>query len=295
MQLLFTLNRDETLDGDDIMRNYDQFIDLSFKLYLFNLFLLQEIVQNAVIDEEKRKGKYLPTPEDLLFTAKLRNNPCTDSLFKNTKLQKLFKIHGFASNWDSDISKKIYSEFSKNQEYKDYVFNESENENHIQILLACYKFTIKHELCEELLDDRFSNWYDDKSLIIGAMKKTIKSLPNENETFFEEYKADEDTTLEFGKNLLVELVKRDEELLGYIEPMLKNWDKERVAVIDMILLKMAAAEFLKFENIPGSVTINEYVEISKMYSTEKSKEFINGVVDKLFDEFIKNGLDKKKE
>jgi N utilization substance protein B len=295
MQLMFTLNRDSSLSQSDIVKTYEDFIDQSFNLYLFNLFLIQDIGQYAMIDEEKRKGKYLPTPEDLLFKAKLYTNDCMLSLRENKKLQTLFQAHGFAKNWDADISKKIYFEFAKTAEYLDYVFDEGvNNDRHIEMLLACYKFTIKHELCEELIDDRFANWQDDKSLIVGAIKKTIKALPNTNPSFYDEYRPDHETSIEFGKSLLKDILDRDEELIEYIEPLLQNWDKERVAVIDMILLKMAAAEFLRFENIPGSVTINEYVEIAKMYSTEKSKDFINGVVDKLFDVFVENGLKKSK-
>jgi transcription antitermination protein NusB len=296
MQLLFSLNRDQSLHGDDILKAYEKFINQSFSLYLFNLFLLQDVCQYASLDEEKRKGKYLPTPEDLLFRARMYDNPCMKNLRENVVLQKIIKAHGFSDAWDTDISKKVYFEFAKSPEYLDYVFNEGAGtEDHIAMLLACYKFIIKHEMCEELIDDRFPNWYDDKSLIIGAMKKTIKALPNDNPSFYDEYKPDHDTCIDFGKGLLDDLVRRDEELVEYIEPLLKNWDKERVAVIDFILLKMAAAEYLRFENIPGNVTINEYVEIAKMYSTEKSKEFINGVVDKLFEIFAERGLKKSKD
>lgn len=295
MQLLFALNRDQTLKPAEIVKSYQEYIDLSFQLYLFHIFLLLDVCRYARLDQEKRRGKYLPTPEDLLFSSKLYDNPHIQSLANNEQLQSRIKIYGFADSWDTDISRKVYFEFSKTEEYNEFVFDEDSNaERFIQILLSLYKFIIKHELCEELIDDRFSNWQDDKSLIIGAMKKTIKALPHETSLFFEEYRPETETVEEFGLTLLKEVVDREEELVSYIEPLLKNWDIDRVAVIDMILLKMAAAEILKFENIPGHISINEYVEISKQYSTEKSKEFVNGVVDKLFDVFVERGLKKEK-
>ncbi|NJN34227.1 MAG: transcription antitermination factor NusB, partial [Saprospiraceae bacterium] len=86
---------------------------------------------------------------------------------------------------------------------------------------------------------------------------------------------------QFGEELLTKTYKNDEELLNEIEPMLKNWDAERVATLDMILMKMALAELLYFPTIPTKVTINEYVDLSKMYSTDKSKDFVNGIMDRL--------------
>jgi N utilization substance protein B len=90
--------------------------------------------------------------------------------------------------------------------------------------------------------------------------------------------------------LLKFVVEADEELLKRIKQVLQNWDAERVAIIDMILLKMAVAEFLEFDSIPPQVTLNEYLDISKLYSTPKSKEFLNGVLDRLLKELQKEGL-----
>jgi transcription antitermination protein NusB len=294
MQLLYSLNRDQTLKGRDILNAYEKFIDQSFTLYLFNLFLLQDVSQYAKADEQRRKAKFVKDASDSSFSARLYENPCMIGVHQNAYLQKLIKAHGFIDQWDTDISKRIYFDFAKLQEYQDYLAIENPSiEDHVAILLVCYKFTIKDELCEELIDDRFSNWYDDKSLVIGAMKKTIKALPPNDALFFEQYKPEEETSIEFGKLLLENLLEREDELVGYIEPLLQNWDKDRVTVVDFILLKMAAMEYLLFDGIPNSVTINEYIEIAKMYSTEKSKEFINGVVDNLFDKFESKGLKKK--
>ena len=113
-------------------------------------------------------------------------------------------------------------------------------------------------------------------------------------SFFDTYKPTEDTILDFGLNLLSNVLEKNEQYKQQIENVLKNWDAERVAVIDMILLKMAAAEFVLFPSIPTKVTINEYMEISKSYSTEKSKDFINGILDRLLKDLEEEGgIDKK--
>ena len=118
-------------------------------------------------------------------------------------------------------------------------------------------------------------------MVIGALKKYLKAQPQEN-GFFETFYPDDETTKEFGEMLLKETCGNDSSLQEDITPVIKNWDQERVAVLDMILLKMAVTEMIQCKTIPEKVTINEYVEISKKYSTPKSKEFINGVLDKMY-------------
>ncbi|MCL4127407.1 UNVERIFIED_CONTAM: hypothetical protein GTU68_017567 [Idotea baltica] len=106
------------------------------------------------------------------------------------------------------------------------------------------------------------------------------------------YPSDE-TVNEFGFQLLEKTITGDETLLKYIQPTLNNWDSERLAIIDMILLKMATCELMGFPSIPTKVTINEYVDLAKHYSTAKSKEFINGVIDRIMKDFTESGLIQK--
>jgi N utilization substance protein B len=117
--------------------------------------------------------------------------------------------------------------------------------------------------------------------VVGAIKKTLKQLPVASD-FYKEYIPSDEATVDFGEFLLETVFFKDKELLDIISPNLQNWDAERVAIIDMILIKMAIAELMNFNSIPGKVTLNEYVEISKTYSTDKSKDFINGILDRLF-------------
>ena len=124
--------------------------------------------------------------------------------------------------------------------------------------------------------------------MVGALKKTIRALPVED-GFYNGFKPTVETTVDFGEVLLTKVHKEDKELLEVIEPTLKNWDADRVAIIDMILLKMALCELTSFPSIPTKVTLNEFVEISKLYSTDKSKDFINGILDRLMKKLNKDG------
>ena len=172
---------------------------------------------------------------------------------------------------------------------KEYIVQESNNENHLALLLEFYRFCRKNELFNDLMEDIFATWSDDKSVVIGSVKKTLKELPSDEVDFFEKYRPSDSTVNEFGFQLFELTHQSDDEFLEVIKSTLKNWDSERLAVIDMILLKMAICELLHFETIPTKVTINEYVDIARMYSTAKSKEFINGVLDKCMKSLQENG------
>jgi N utilization substance protein B len=130
------------------------------------------------------------------------------------------------------------------------------------------------------MEENYISWIDDKSVVVGTMKKVLKS-DTSSDSLFDRHKPDMQIVEDFGKELLGMTFEEDDELLDIIKPILENWDHERLAIIDMILIKMAIIEFLNFETIPVKVTLNEYVEISKMYSTPKSKEFVNGILDKI--------------
>ncbi len=281
MQVLFSLNRDDAFKFKEAKKRYWASIEEAFVLYLFNLYCLIQVSKEAVADGEKRKSKHLPSDEDKTFTPKIYENDLIQALESNKKLQQQFEQLNFTDKINADYIKKIYAEFASNEAYKEYLAKASVKDDHLEVLLELFRVCRKHEFFIELMDDHFTNWLDDKSVVIGTVKKTLKELPDVEATHFKEYYPDDETCKEFGEGLLTNTHKKDEELLTVIKPALQNWDHERLAVIDMILLKMALVEFLECVTIPTKVTLNEYVEVSKMYSTPKSKDFINGILDKL--------------
>lgn len=287
--MLYSMNRDEKLFYDSALKQYRKSINRSFELYLFSLYYFAQIAAYAKKDAQRKKAKLLPTEEDKQFTAKLFKNELTQSLFVNDELKRLFDAYKMESKVDKDSLRSIYAAFAKGDEYRDYIQKKHSNsEDHCQILLALYKHCVNSENFTETIEDKYPNWIDDKSLIVGAMKKTIKALPATG-SFFDNYRPTAETTQEFGEVLLKRVSNQNEDLLAIIEPVLKNWDADRVAIIDMILLKMALVEFIYFSTIPTKVTLNEFVEISKLYSTDKSKDFINGILDRLLKKLNSEG------
>jgi len=197
------------------------------------------------------------------------------------------KVNQFLSD---DNTRLLYNDFAKTPEYKAYLKNRhTTDKDHLEMILFLFKHAVTGEIYNDLMDDYFANWWDDKSLVVGAMKKTLKALPVQ-EGYINALKPGFDTVTEFGEALLQDVMQSDVQLLEHIEPTLNNWDAERVAVIDMVLLKMALSELLNFPTIPTKVTLNEFVEIAKLYSTEKSKDFINGILDRLLKKLNQEGV-----
>ncbi|WP_373550228.1 transcription antitermination factor NusB [Haliscomenobacter sp.] len=287
--MLYSLGRDKSLKFDEAMLRYRDKVNKSFELYLFNLLYLIRVAQFSIQDADSRRTKLRPSEDDKKFEAKLAHNPLMESLSRNEGLYRLFKQYKTETFLDEDHIRSFYNELSKKEEYNQYVYNDATtNKDHEEMLLLLYRTLCANELFLELNDDTFAQWEDDESLIIGSIKKTLKALPAEKD-FFEAYKPNAEATVDFGELLLRKVHHEDEQLLKVIEPTLRNWDVERVAVIDMILLKMALAELMTFKSIPSKVTLNEFVEIAKNYSTDKSKDFINGILDRLLKQLAEEG------
>ncbi len=288
MQQLYSLNQDKELTFSDIKSAYYKSIDNAFLLYLLNLYCIHKVCSFATEDYAIRQKKHLKTEEDIKFTDKLYSNSLIKSLATNPILAARFKKTHIGDNLDEDLFRKIYKEFTKEEEYSKFILTESNShEEIVELILELYRVCRRNELFNELMDDQYSNWTDDKSLIIGSVKKTLKILPS-NGDFISEHVPDDETVKEFGETLLTKTHKEDEYLQNLIKPVLVNWDSERVAIIDLILIKMAITEMLNIKTIPPKVTLNEYVELAKMYSTDKSQEFINGVLDKVLKDLYDN-------
>jgi transcription antitermination protein NusB len=289
MQLLYAKSRDNVLTVNDLNRRYESYGTRTLQLYLLNFHQFLEVAHHAVKDEVTRKAKLLPSEKDKSFDAKLYRNDVVQQFLDNGRYEKAIKKHAIAGRIDTDATASFYRKFLETDLYKAYLLKEvTTDEEHRAMLIELYKFLYQSEDFHELMEDFSPSWIDDDSLIIGATKKTIKALPSDRE-FHDGFSEEDDLTIAFGQELLIKAYKQDEALLEDIKPMLKNWEADRVATIDMISLKMALCELLNFPTIPTKVTINEYVDISKMYSTDKSKDFVNGILDRMMKQLKEEG------
>lgn len=290
---MYAMTRDQELHMDDAVRRFHAQVDQSFSLFLYNLLVFSRVTARSVKDADRRAARHLPTEEDKRFTPKIFENALMQSLNRNIQFNKEVDLRKLRGRLNEDSIRLMYSEFSKTESYSEYILQEElTDEDHCQMLLDCYRFLSKNGHFIDLMEETFPNWIDDSSLVIGATKKVIKATPL-SENFLDEHRPDADAEYAFGDTLLKRMIIEDERLLGLVEPILKNWDAERLAILDMILIKMALCEFLYFPSIPAKVTLNEYVEISKVYSTDKSKEFINGIMDRLLKQLSDEGKIRK--
>ncbi len=289
MQVLYSMMRDESVSRDAVIQRYERLTTRSYQSFLLALSNFIRIARYARDDAERRKKKLRPTPKDLQFTSKLGDNPLIESLVTNDGLQRLFTQNKIPAWTDKDKIRDLYVSFAKTEAYQEYLTTDSTPDHHRQILLVLFKHLTGNENFNEIQEDFNALWQDDKSLVVGAIKKIIKSLPVED-NFYEKYSLDHDTVEAFGLELLLDVYDNNQSYLDIIEPALNNWDSERVALLDMILIKMGLSEFLQFESIPTKVTLNEFVDLAKIYSTDKSKEFINGILDALLKQLGKDGL-----
>ncbi len=290
MQVLYAMSRDCERSLTQVETLYHQLLDQSWNLYLYSLLHWQKVAAWARKDYEQRQAKLLPAEVDKQFQPLLAENPLIQFVETHDGFQHLVRRRRLIQQVDGDIVRKLYKGFGETEGYLDYALGKKGDdiEVHREMLLQLYKWMVKQPLFDELLEDLFPVWLDDRSLVVGTMKKTIRALPDD-EQLHETHRTSKEATHEFGLVLLRKVVEQERALLAVIKPALKNWDIDRLAVLDMILLQMALSELLSFPTIPTKVTLNEYVEIAKGYSTDKSKDFINGILDRLMKQLQEEG------
>ena len=182
MQLLYMLNRDEQLSFPDLLKGYNDGIWKTYEIYVFHLYLLLKVAQYAEKDAVIRAAKLLPSDEDKAFTPRLYTNPATQSLANHVGFLNVVAQHKLNEALDEDHIRRMYQQFTETEEYKKYMALETPTDaDHAKILLELYKFLTTNDLFIEMTEDRFNNWQDDESLVVGAMKKTLKVMPLEGE------------------------------------------------------------------------------------------------------------------
>lgn len=288
MQQLYAYNRDPELTPKLVIKNYDKSVHDSYELCEFAIYIVIRIAEYATIDAVNRKKKHIKTVEDQTFSSKMATNPAILSLLQSDQFEKAINNGDLESKLDDDFVKKMYRGYVETEAFADYLNTNTGIEEDRAMLLDLFRYCRNHDLFKDLVLDHYASWQDDKSLVLGMIKKLIKALPIDDE--YRKYIEPVDPEVEqFGSDLLRVVLDKHADYDALVEPKLENWDAERLAVLDTIVLRMALAEFLQFPTIPKKVTLNEYVDISKIYSTAKSKEFINGLLDRLMKDLTEQG------
>lgn len=293
MQVLFAFNGSES---DDFIKDQKFLIyslEHMYHLYVLMLSLLSEIRTKAELQIDKDKLKRFATPEEKNPNLKFVKNEVLLALSQNAAF-KSKKEELKVDNWslDSEYVDILYKELLKSDLYNEYMqtrtstFKEDKN-----FVIDFFKEIIApNEKIYEYLEDKNLTWLDDLPIVNTAIVKTLKKVKSDSpDVHFTPklYKDIEDK--EFALDLFKKTLLNQSALKEEISKKTSNWDSDRIANLDAALLKMALCEITKFPSIPTKVTINEYLEISKEYSTPKSSIFINGVLDRIVKEYQADG------
>lgn len=297
MQALYGFFQSDTRDLARSERDLFNGIDKIYDLYTYQLALLLELQHVANVLQEDAKEKHLPTAAELNPNLKFIENKFIKQLSENIHLKREMNNRKISWNNEFELVKKVFNTIKTSELYVDYM----KEENHDykadrKFILEIFKEHIADfELVNHLYEEKNLHWGDDIYLVNPMVVKTIESFQEDSNPDFELLPLYKDRVEdeEFVKDLFRQTAIRNEENEKLIGDKTKNWEVERIALMDVLLMKMAITEVLHFSNIPVKVTLNEFIEISKMYSTPKSKIFINGILDKLIADFKKeNKLNK---
>jgi N utilization substance protein B len=264
-------------------------IEKIYDLYLYQFSLIAEVGNQAKKLQDENKLKRIPTREDLNPNKRFVENACLKTIVDSSLLNKKLEQKKISWHSDTEIPRKIFVMFRESKTYQDYMQqNNSDFEADRELILKMLKnYICEFELLHYFYEEKSIYWLDDWELINKMIIKNIKSLtgsPQEELKPMELYKDIDDR--KFAIELFHKTILNDKEFAPLIAAKTQNWDIERIALMDVIIMKMALTEIIKFPNIPVKVSLNEYIELSKMYSTPKSKVFVNGVLDKLVEELI---------
>ncbi len=292
MQTLYTLSTRDSVKPGEPQALLQKHFDHSKDLLQYLIYFITEVAAYAEKDAYMRSNRHVPSAQDLNVNTKIAGNQWLWKIREDASLRAVWDVAKPQNMIDRELVKKIYKELATTETYKTYISTEERNKKGEQdILLYIFDdLLLKNESFISHMEEHFSNWDDDAEMTIQLVKAYLQKPGSAD--FSQVVSADK---LLFARSLLSTVIDKNEHLLELILPRLKNWDAERLAALDMILMKMGVAEFLYFETIPPKVTINEYIELAKEYSTDQSGQFVNGILDNIHKDLVEQGKLHKTE
>ncbi len=287
MQVLYaqTANSKE----DDSASQLQNSMEHMYKLYLLMTSLLIKLRERAIDHQKRSEKKYIKTQEDVNPNMRFVDNFLLQKLAEDTALKAELESHKI-QYWEQDgeYVELIYQDLIKSDLYKSFMINsKSSLENDVAFVVEVFReIIVSNNKLYDYFQDKNITWVDDFPVVNTFIVKLFKRITTKLKTEFftpNLFKDKEDEA--FGFKLMKATRDNFEVYNAEIISKTKNWDKDRIAKIDFVLLQMAICEFQEFPSIPTKVTINEYIELAKEYSTPKSNVFINGVMDKIVKDY----------
>lgn len=292
MQTLYSVeSMNNEMKPGEPMKILEKNLEQSRQLFTYLIYFITEIARYAELDAAQKAHKHLPSQKDLNINTKIAGNELVWTILGDRSFKKAVDDYKISHFSDPGLIKQIYQKLAESEEYKTYISLQSRDKKSEKRILEFIFSTLMlpDEDFITHIEENFIHWDDDADMMVTLM-----------DNFFQKPSAfdfGEMLTKEkwdFAKDLLNCVLDKKEYCLEIIKPKLNNWDADRIAALDMILMQMGVCELLYFETIPPKVTINEYIDLAKEYSTPQSGHFVNGILDNIHKELLsQNKINKK--
>ena len=297
MQALYAYYQSESKDVKPFEKALLQSVDKVNEMYVWMLSLLTEVADYSVRDAEERANKYLPSEADLNASTQLKDNVFIRTLRESPQYLAAEKKYSPSWAFDPEIAKSLFFALKSTPEYTEYLqaTDRSIKAEKDIIKFIFKKIIMKSPAVEQAFEERFINWPVDKEVLQAMIAKTFKNFASETPQDNSLAQLTPDWTEDRGFiiDLFNKTIAYESEYQEMISQKTKNWEAERIAMMDTLLMRTAITELVHFASIPVKVTINEYIEIAKEFSTPKSNSFINGILDKILNDLKSAGKIRK--
>lgn len=256
-------------------------MEQSRSLFIYLIYFLTEVARYSEADARQKASKHLPSSEDLNINTKIAGNELLWKIIEQPGYKNAIKDIKPELLIDKELLKKTYQALVDSEEYKEYISIHARDKKSEKDILE-FIFTdllLPNESFISHIEEHYINWDDDAEMMSQVVLNFLQKPTSYN--FGDIATKDK---LDFAKNLLQTTLEKKDITMELLKPKLKNWDAERIASLDLIIIQMGICEFLFFETIPTKVTINEYIDLAKEYSTPQSGQFINGILDSIHKE-----------
>ncbi len=292
MQVLYQLSVNDQKANNNALKILQNNLNQTSRLFTYLIYFLTEVARYAEKDASVKASKHLATIADRNINIKLAGNALLWKILENDSYKKALADNKFNFDQTENLVRKIYNELTTSTQYKEYINIQGREPSKEKEILS-FIFTdlmLPDESFISHIEENFTNWDDDADmlnvLMLGFLQKpstlNLQQMPDKEKD-------------EFAKNLLSTVIDKKDYVNELIKGRLKNWDPERIAALDMILMQMGVCEFLYFPTIPPKVTINEYIDLAKEYSTAQSGHFVNGILDSIHKDLVKDNKIHKSE
>lgn len=281
MQALYSFFQHEKADLAFFERELFKSLDKIFDLYLSILALVGDLHHVSMVMVDERKNKHLPNQSDLNPNLKFVNNSLLVSMANNADLKAQIEKRKISWNNEADVIRKLFNEIKNGELYKTYLESgiSSTEEDRDFIISLITEHLSENEVLISLFEEKNIHWADDTFVAFNSIIRNFEDFKGEFK--MQPLLKDEKDDLEFMSLLFKKTIIYKEQFEELIDRHTQNWEIERIANMDKLLMEMALAEILYIPNVPIKASLNEYIDISKEYSTPNSKTFVNGVLDKI--------------